>query len=383
MASLPGEFRQRRQLSEASLAAFMRRFGGGFDFVNYEVGRPTMSDWSLAFVERWRLAADSLTQRWADSLALAVAVGLVYFLATSLAFGLLFKTDTIAVFWPASGVSAGALIALGWRARWPVASGIMVAVVAIHLIASDTTTPLLIGIVSGVADVVETLVIAGLVERRCGAPFTLDRLLNVVAMLAAAVIGVSISGVGGIVASRLKLELPPTEPILTIWQHWVAANTIGFVTVAPLVIAFAAALRCPPPRNDLIEGAAGLAVLAMMTAIIMSLTPRHWETLVPLAWLFPVLSWLAGRCPPIFTAAGVFIVSITIIWTTVSRIGHFGDSELPIDDRILGAQVGIFIVAVGAFVLAALFSERREAEARYVSRRSHSGSGMNCARSEG
>ena len=303
-------------------------------------------------------------QLWAGNSGIAGAVGSIYFLATSLAFGLLFKTDAIAVFWPASGISAGALIALGWRSRWPVAIGVMVAVVAIHLIASDTANPLLIGIVSGLADVVETLVIAGLVERWCGTPFTLDRLRNVVGMLAAAIIGISISGIGGIAASRLKLELSPTEPILTIWLHWVSANTIGFLTVAPLLIGFAATLRSPPTRNELIEGAAGLAVLAVMTAIITSLTEKHWETLVPLAWLFPVLSWIAGRCRPIFAAGGVFIISITIIWTTTSGIGHFGDPNLSFDDRILAAQVGILVVAVGAFVLAALFAERRKAEAR-------------------
>jgi hypothetical protein len=149
-----------------------------------------MSDRPLAYALRWRPAANGLP-RWVVDFGIAAAVGSVYFLATSLAFGLLFKTDTVAVFWPASGISAGGLIALGWRARWPVATGVMVAVVAIHLIASDTANPLLIGIVSSMSDVVETLVIAGLVERWCGTPFALDRLRNIVGMLAAAVIGIS------------------------------------------------------------------------------------------------------------------------------------------------------------------------------------------------
>src|SRR5215471_12860406 len=138
-----------------------------------------MSEYPAAPTQPSSTSKGDVPQSGASNIWIAAAVGSVYFLATSLAFGLLFKTDTIAVFWPASGISAGALIALGWRARWPVASGVMVAVVAIHLIASDTTNPLLIGIVSGVADVVETLVIAGLVERWCATPFTLDRLRNI------------------------------------------------------------------------------------------------------------------------------------------------------------------------------------------------------------
>jgi hypothetical protein len=47
------------------------------------------------------------------------------------------QSEGLAVFRPASGVSSGLLIALGSRARWPVVSGVIVAVVADHLIMAD------------------------------------------------------------------------------------------------------------------------------------------------------------------------------------------------------------------------------------------------------
>ena len=47
--------------------------------------------------------------RWVGSIGLAVAVGIAYFLAARLSLALL--ADGVAVFWPASGVAAGALIA--------------------------------------------------------------------------------------------------------------------------------------------------------------------------------------------------------------------------------------------------------------------------------
>jgi signal transduction histidine kinase len=53
--------------------------------------------------------------------------------------------------------------------------------------------------------------------------------------------------------------------------------------------------------------------------------------------------------------------------TTVFHIGHFGDTSLPIEDRILGAQASILVVTLCAYVLAALFAERRESEARLTS----------------
>jgi signal transduction histidine kinase len=72
------------------------------------------------------------------------------------------------------------------------------------------------------------------------------------------------------------------------------------------------------------------------------------------------LAWLAARDRPAFSAAGAFVVSIAIVLTTILGIGHFGDPSHPINDRILGAQASILVVAVSAYVLAALFAERRE-----------------------
>src|SRR5215472_10388192 len=85
---------------------------------------------------------------------------------------------------------------------------------------------------------------------------------------------------------------------------------------------------------------------------------RHVISLV--TWLFPIFLWLAARCEPSFSAAGAFLVSMTIVWTTILGKGHFGDPSLPITDRVLGAQAGILVVAFSAYVLAALFAERRE-----------------------
>jgi PAS domain S-box-containing protein len=84
---------------------------------------------------------------------------------------------------------------------------------------------------------------------------------------------------------------------------------------------------------------------------------------VPIALLFPVLLWIAARCRPVFAAAAAFIVTLAIVWTTTIGIGHFGDPGLPMADRVLAARAGILAVALCAYVLAALFAERRQHEA--------------------
>ena len=76
--------------------------------------------------------------------------------------------------------------------------------------------------------------------------------------------------------------------------------------------------------------------------------------------MFPLLLWLSARCRPAFTSAAVFIVSLSIVSAIIFRVGPFGGVGPAIGDRILGAQAAILGVAIFAYVLAALFAERRQ-----------------------
>jgi len=104
-------------------------------------------------------------------------------------------------------------------------------------------------------------------------------------------------------------------------------------------------------------------LLIVMSVVVIALPPEPWTTVVPIALLFPVLLWIAARCRPVFAAAAAFIVTLAIVWTTTIGIGHFGDPALPMADRVLAARAGILAVALCAYVLAALFAERRQHEA--------------------
>ena len=129
------------------------------------------------------------------------------------------------------------------------------------------------------------------------------------------------------------------------------------------MVGVAAVVRRPSPRSEVIEGTLALLALALVTGLIISLPQVLWETVFPITWLFPVLVWLAARGRPAFSAAGAFLVSITIVLTTILGIGHFGDPSHSINDRILNAQAGILVVTLSAYVLAAIFAQRRESAA--------------------
>src|SRR5215510_1503101 len=138
--------------------------------------------------------------RWSGSIALAVMVSIVYFLAARLSLALLTKPEGVAVFWPAAGVSAGVLIALGSGARWPVVVGTMAATIAANLFGDRN---LWSAVLFALCNAGEAVLTAWLIERYFGPDFRLNRLHAVLGLVGAAVIGTAVSGIGGAIAYRL------------------------------------------------------------------------------------------------------------------------------------------------------------------------------------
>jgi len=305
-----------------------------------------------------QVAARQPRQQWVNWIGLAVLVGVAYFLAARLSLLLLTKPDGVAVFWPASGVAAGAMIALGSRARLPVAVGAAVATIVANLMGDRT---LLSAVVFALCNAGEALLTGWLILRYFGANFSLDRLSHVMGLVTAAVVATAVSGIGG-TAGFLYFH-NSTAPILATWQHWFASDALGILTIAPLIIELASATRELPPRTELVEGTLGLTALVCISAFVIFLPQGHWGIVIPIAALFPLLLWLAARCRPIFAAAAAFIIAITLVCMTTFSIGYFGESSLSVDQRIMGAQASILAISLCALVLASLFAERRQHEA--------------------
>jgi len=320
-----------------------------------------MTQISQGIVPQRQSASSTLSRRWINSVSLAIALGIAYFLSARLSLLLLAKPDGVAVFWPAAGVSAGVLIGLGPRTRWPVVAGTMAATIAANVLGDRNIWSAL---VFALCNAGEAVIVAALIENFFGSSFTLGRLRNVIALLAAAIVATALSGVGGTIGFEL-FHSSSASP-LTIWEHWFAADALGIITVAPLLIGLVAAVRNPPPGDEVIEGAAVLLILAFVSGLIVLLPREPWVAVMPPALVFPLLLWVAARCRPVFAAAAAFIVTLAVVWTTTFGIGILGDPNLLMAHRILAAQAGILTVSLCALVLAALFEERRANEAHLV-----------------
>jgi signal transduction histidine kinase len=309
---------------------------------------------------RLRLSRAGLAA-WLRSIGIAAAVGVTYFLAAQLSNSFLITPETV-IFWPAAGISSGLLISLWSVARWPVLTGVVVATAAANLLRHFGVATTAVWVLGNTA---EPLIIAGLIQYYFGAHFKIDRLYCVLGLFAAAVAGTAVASTWwAFVYYWIFASL--NEPTAT-WLHWIVSDFTGIVSVAPLVIGIATALRRPPAWREAIESMAALGVLGAMSGVIISLPLGLWETVVPAALVFPILLWLAARWQPVFSAMGVFIVSMSVALTAIYGLGHFSDSGLSIGARVLQTQAVILVVAFGTAVLAALFAERRESEARLAS----------------
>jgi signal transduction histidine kinase len=299
-------------------------------------------------------------RRLAGDVALATAVGAAFYLvAKIISWGTAFQPDKVSLFWPPTGVSCGLLIVLGPRRRWPAIAGIVAASAVINY---ETWNDLWMTPAIAACNALEALTVAGLFARYIGsADFPLDRAQNIFGLLGAAAAGAFASSL--IATAVLRLSLGPSIVVVVTLQHWFASVFVGIVTVTPLVIGLADAVRHPPSRRQYLEGTFALMSLAVVTSIIVALPRDAWEVLLPVAWPFPILLWLAARSRPVFAAAGAFLVSNIIVWTTNFGIGHFGNPNSPLGDRVLEAQTAILFLAVSAYLLAALFAERRRSEA--------------------
>ena len=276
---------------------------------------------------------------WVISACLAVAVAIAYFLAARFSLALLTKPDGVAVFWPAAGVSAGVLIGFGLRLAWPVIVGVMAATIAANLLGDRN---ILSAIVFAACNAFEAVLVAGLIERYFGLPFRLDTLRRVLGLVAAAILGCAVSGIGGAVGYLLFHQSAASA--LTIWYHWFASDAIGIVTVAPFVIGLVAMARDPPSLRETVEGAVALTTSSHQHVRFLSSCLALHGTTYALVSIFPLLLWIAARCRPCFPRGSqCSSLRIAIVWMTTFEIGMFGDRSISIDDRILTAQAIVIL----------------------------------------
>jgi PAS domain S-box-containing protein len=295
---------------------------------------------------------------WAATLGTTGGLAIAYFLAARLGLALLYAPSDLAVFWPASGIAAGTVIALGRRDFPALVIGVVVGTVAASLM-SDRN--LLTSLFNGFWNAGEALLVVWLLERWFGQSFTFGDLPHVAGFLVAAGIATAASAIGG-AATMTLLHSDTTAPYWHVWREWFLSSWVGLVVIAPLVIGLAQVWRTPPTRKEWIEGVGVLSLTAVACSVTMTQKTGSWVSFSPGAFVLPLLLWLTARFQPAFGIVGAFVACSAIISATTLGIGRFGDAAVPIAERVAGARLAMMLITNFTLVLAVLFAQRKRAE---------------------
>lgn len=297
-----------------------------------------------------------LREFYPHGLSVSVAIAVTYFAAARFGLLLVAQPEDVAVFWPASGIAAGVLIAGGRRLRVPVLVGVMLATFTANVLDNrDVFSGLTFALCNGG----EVLLAAWLVERWHGPAFRLDRVRNVLGFLLASAAAAAVAAVPAALGMRL---FHTTAGLVETWRIWALSDALGIIALAPLIIETRFALRQPPPAREQLEAGVALGLLAVIVTFIFTLPPEAWIAIEPVAVMFPVLFWMAARYHSACASAGLATVTLGIVVTTTFGIGTFGDPNIPASERVLAAQVAVLVTAVCVLAMTAVFSERRRAE---------------------
>ena len=286
-------------------------------------------------------SVNSRAVRYVAEIALVAAA---YYLAGRVGLELAYLDGAVAALWPPAGVGLALLVLLGPR--------ILPGIVIGDLLLGDYDTPL--GTVLGqtVGNTVAIVVAALLLRRLTGGRFGLDRVRDVLAFIACAVIGAVISAAFGPLSLRLGGVISVSE-LDDVLRTWTLGDACGALVFAPVMLTWSALGMRGVHRRHLIEGGVLLLVLLVLAEV-----PAERD--VPYV-VFPALLWAALRLGPRGASTAILIVCSITVWKTAQNDGPFVRES--VTDSLLATQLFIAISTVTSLLLAAVTAERARAEA--------------------
>jgi signal transduction histidine kinase len=300
-----------------------------------EQGRHTFSGSLVALRrdERGRVAL------YMSSIAL---LAVTYYLAGRLGLEFGYLDGAVTAVWPPAGLGLAVLFLYGIR-LWP---GIVIG----DLLLADFSTPL--GTILGqtVGNTLALVVAALLLRRLAGGRGSLERTLDVLALVVCAVVAALVSAAFGPTSLRLGGVISADE-LGRVFRTWTLSDASGVLVVAPAVLTWATLGFRGIRRRDVLEGAIGLVVLAVLA----ELAPQQDVPYI----VFPVLLWAALRLGPRGAATAIVVVCSITVWNTAHEEGPFVRES--ITDSLLATQLFIATAALTSLLLAAVTAERTRA----------------------
>ncbi len=272
--------------------------------------------------------------------AVAVAVvALAYYLAGRVALELAYLDGAVAAMWLPAGLGFAVLVLYG---RWMV-PGVVIG----DLVLGDYSTPLGTVLAQTVGNTVALVVAAALMRRLTQGRTGLDRVFDVLAFIACALVAAVVSAAFGPTALRFGGVIA-TDELGEVFRTWTLGDAAGVLVVAPTLLTWATAGVRGIHRPQLAE--AGVLLVALV--LLVELPPQRE---VPYM-VFPALLWAALRFGPRGAATATLIVCSITVWNTAQNSGPFVRESLT--DSLLSTQLFIATAAITSLLLAAVTAER-------------------------
>jgi signal transduction histidine kinase len=272
--------------------------------------------------------------------AVAVAVvALAYYLVGRLALELAYLDGAVAAMWLPAGLGLAVLVLYG---PWMV-PGVVIG----DLVLGDYSTPLGTVLAQTLGNTVALVVAAALMRRLTRGRTGLDRVFDVLAFIACALVAAVVSAAVGPTALRLGGVIATNE-LGEVFRTWTLGDAAGVLVIAPALLTWATAGVRGIHRPQLAE--AGVLLVALV--LLAELPPQREVPYV----VFPALLWAALRFGPRGAATATLVVCLITVWNTAQNSGPFLRES--VTDSLLSTQLFIATAAITSLLLAAVTAER-------------------------
>ena len=269
-------------------------------------------------------------------------VAFLYYVAGRIGLQLAYLDGAVAALWPPAGLGLAVLFLYGVR-LWP-------AIVIGDLFLGDYSTPLGTVLAQTFGNTVALVVAALLLRRLTGGRGGLERVADVLAFVACALVAAVVSAAFGPLSLRLG-DVIAADELGRVFRTWTLGDAAGVLVVAPFILTWATLGLRGFHRRELVEG----IVLLMVLVALAELPPQRDVPYI----VFPVLLWAAVRFGPRGASTAVLVVCSITVWNTAQNDGPFVRDS--ITDSLLATQLFIAVSALTSLVLAAETAERTRA----------------------
>ena len=272
-----------------------------------------------------------------------VIVAALYWIGARLGLRLAFTNRNVTAVWPPTGIAVAAFFLFGSR-MWP-------GVLAGALLANVTNSaPLDTSVGIAIGNTVAPL-LAGVFLRRVGFRGEIDRVADVVNIVAAGLLGMLVSATLGTTVLWLTGTLAGSYG--SDWTVWWIGDAMGVIIYAPAIITFVKArnnLPRTPARQ--VEAVAFLIAMPVAAALLMASVLPLWYIIIPFTL------WGALRFRQPIAALSVALVSSVSIVVLVNGYGPFSYTSLDPTTRLVTLQLFNATLALTVMLLTAVADER-------------------------